>query len=179
MQKPSRHLLETELSQRLTALQQGEGLSKHLQDTKPSHSLSIKELLTVLNALFDFREEEKSKIHESVLSHIKSLILPCIDALRRTGLSKKQDLLVNLMEARLNHVASSYCLPFTTIHPAFTPKEIQVALLVRDGKTTKEIASFMGVSSRAIDFHRYNMRKKLGLVKSKQTLRARLLSLTY
>ena len=58
-----------------------------------------------------------------------------------------------------------------------TPKEIQVAGLVKEGKTTKEIAELMISTTDAIEFHRKSLRKKLGLKNTKSNLRSYLLSL--
>ncbi|MBF0234617.1 MAG: helix-turn-helix transcriptional regulator, partial [Desulfamplus sp.] len=52
-----------------------------------------------------------------------------------------------------------------------------VANLIREGKTTKEIAVLLGSTQRAIDFHRQNLRKKLGLNNRKANLASHLLSL--
>jgi DNA-binding CsgD family transcriptional regulator len=53
-----------------------------------------------------------------------------------------------------------------------------VAGLVREGKTSKEIASLINVSDRGIEFHRNNIRRKLGINQSKKNLRTYLLSLS-
>ncbi|MBC8433934.1 MAG: helix-turn-helix transcriptional regulator [Desulfobacterales bacterium] len=50
----------------------------------------------------------------------------------------------------------------------FTPREIQAAGLVKEGKTTKEIAELLVSTTDVIDFHRKNLRKKLDLKKSQQ-----------
>jgi DNA-binding CsgD family transcriptional regulator len=57
-----------------------------------------------------------------------------------------------------------------------TSREIQIANLIREGKSTKEIAKLLNASSDAIDFHRNNIRNKLGLKNKKTNLRAYLLS---
>jgi len=44
-----------------------------------------------------------------------------------------------------------------------SPTETQVANLVRQGKSTKEIADLMGVAGSTIVFHRHNIRRKLHL----------------
>jgi DNA-binding CsgD family transcriptional regulator len=53
----------------------------------------------------------------------------------------------------------------------FTPTEIQVANLVAQGKTSKEIATMLNVSAKAVSFHRANIRKKLGLLNKKTNLK--------
>lgn len=47
--------------------------------------------------------------------------------------------------------------------PTLTPAELRVCSLLRINLATKEIASLLNVSSRAVEGHRYNLRKKLGL----------------
>jgi DNA-binding CsgD family transcriptional regulator len=84
--------------------------------------------------------------------------------------------LIELVETRLGKIVSPYVVKFTKKNRELTPKEIQVATLIKDDKTTKEMAEIMQVSTRAIEFHRQNIRKKLGLVKSKTNLKTYLLS---
>jgi DNA-binding NarL/FixJ family response regulator len=44
-----------------------------------------------------------------------------------------------------------------------SPRELQVLDLLRSGKTTKQIAGNLHLSTRTVDVHRANMKKKLGL----------------
>ena len=59
-----------------------------------------------------------------------------------------------------------------------TPQEMQVAALIRDGKSSKEIASILIVSEATVNFHRKNLREKFGLKNKRVNLRAYLLSMT-
>jgi two-component system, NarL family, response regulator NreC len=47
--------------------------------------------------------------------------------------------------------------------PALTPRECQVLRLVAEGKTTKQIASLLGVSVKTADSHRTNVMHKLNV----------------
>lgn len=55
-------------------------------------------------------------------------------------------------------------------HFGLTPREIQVARLLREAKTSKEIADQLCVSLDCIEFHRNNIRSKLGLKHTKTNL---------
>jgi len=58
-----------------------------------------------------------------------------------------------------------------------TPREIQVATLVKEGRNSGQIADILNISKGAVDFHRNNIRKKLGINKAKVNLRSFLLKL--
>jgi len=61
--------------------------------------------------------------------------------------------------------------------PNLTPAEIQIASLIKTGKTRQEISKLPGISPGAINFHRNNIRKKLGLNRKKVNLASHLSSL--
>ena len=84
---------------------------------------------------------------------------------------------VGILESNLNQITSSFSSRLTSTHLNLSHQELQVSNYVIHGKTTKEIADLMGLSIRTIDFHRANIRKKLGLTNKKDNLRKHLLSL--
>jgi DNA-binding CsgD family transcriptional regulator len=49
-------------------------------------------------------------------------------------------------------------------------REAQVALLVKEGKSSEEIAKLLGLSKSAVDFYRKRLRKKFGLKGKKERL---------
>jgi DNA-binding CsgD family transcriptional regulator len=58
-----------------------------------------------------------------------------------------------------------------------SPAELEVSNLVRQGKNTKEIAEIMNLAESTIDFHRDNIRQKLGIKNKKINLKTYLGSL--
>lgn len=52
-----------------------------------------------------------------------------------------------------------------SLHPLalLTTKEAQIALLVKEGKTSEEIARLLNLSKHAVDFYRKRIREKLEL----------------
>lgn len=84
---------------------------------------------------------------------------------------------VNLVESSLQEILSPFSRKLSSKFSQLTPKEIQVANLIKDGKSSKEIANLLNVSSSAIDVDRYRIRNKLGLNNKKANLRSYLASL--
>jgi len=58
----------------------------------------------------------------------------------------------------------------------FTPTELRVAALIRQGKTSKEVAGMLSVGEGTIEWHRKNIRRKLHLKQSGENLTKALLS---
>ena len=82
------------------------------------------------------------------------------------------------IESHLREIISPFLHRFSQAYFDLTPQEIQVAALVKDGKTSKEIAGHLGVSVRTVDTHRDNIRKKLGIKDRRTGLRSFLLKLS-
>ena len=140
-------------------------------------SLHLEEANTALKVLLKRGEQDKNELEEKVLSNIKELALPYLDKLKLGNLDEKQGAYVEILESNLNDIISPFLKKLSSQYLNLTPTEIQVANLIREGKSTKEIAEILNISERAIEFHRNNIRDKLGLKKSKTNLRSYLLTL--
>ncbi|MBF0234614.1 MAG: helix-turn-helix transcriptional regulator [Desulfamplus sp.] len=92
-------------------------------------------------------------------------------------LDNSQKAYVGALEIFLKKIVSPFSRTLHTVYKELTISEIKVANLIREGKTTKEIAVLLDSSQRAIDYHRQNLRKKLGLNNRKANLASHLLSL--
>lgn len=141
------------------------------------NSRHLEEVNTALRVLLRQRDEHKVEIEEKVLSNLRELVIPYIETLQESDLDAKQMSCVNMLESNLKDLISPFSQKLSSEYLGLTPKEIQVANLVREGKTTKEIAELLNVSTNAIVFHRYHIRKKLGLKNQKINLRSYLSSL--
>jgi len=139
-------------------------------------SRNLEEMNTALRVLLKHREEDKSELEEKILSNVKKLVVPYVEKLRKSRLSDEQASYVEILDDHLQDILSSFLRNLGTRHLNLTPKEIQVASLIREGKTSKDIAEVLGVSARAVDFHRDNIRIKLGIKNKKANLRSYLLS---
>ena len=122
---------------------------------------NLEEMNTALNVLLQKREDDKRQVEELIVSNIKSLVYPCVEKMQNDAPNAKQHLLLSIIETHLNELLSPLLKELQQFK--LTPKEVRVAAMVKDGKTTKEIAEIIGVATSSIDDHRNNIRKKLGL----------------
>jgi PAS domain S-box-containing protein len=150
---------------------------KKIQEDLENKSRSLEETNAALRVLLKQREEDKTDLEEKVLHNIKELVLPYIDKLR-AGQQSKDTVIVDIVESNLNEILSPFIKSMASRYANFTPKEIQIADLMKKGKTTKEISQILNLSPRTIDIHRYNIRRKLNINKKKVNLQSYLLSLT-
>jgi PAS domain S-box-containing protein len=138
---------------------------------------NLEEANIALKVFLKRRDEDKTEIEEKILLNIKELVVPYLEKLKKNILDEKQKIYVSILESNLNDITSSFSHRLSSKFLNFTPTEIQIANLLRQGKTSKEIAELMNSSPKAVAFHRENIRKKLGLTNKKINLKSYLLSL--
>ena len=141
-------------------------------------SLNLAEANTALKVLLKRREQDREELEEKVLTNVKELIFPYIEKLESSRLDGEQYTYVGIIKSNLENIISPFLSRVSSKYLNFTPMEIQVANLVKEGKSTKEMADILNVSDRAIEFHRNNIRKKLGLKNKKVNLRSYLMTLS-
>ena len=132
----------------------------------------------MLKVLLRQREEDRKELEENILSNAKSQILPCVEKLKKGELSAEQKSYVNLLESKIKDITSPLIRELFSKYFDLTPTEIRVASLIQEGKSTKEIAEMLYLSESTINFHRNNLRNKLGLKKEKVNLKSYLKALS-
>jgi len=142
------------------------------KDTKlERQSKNLIEMNTALKVLLEQLKKEKKEIKESLLADIKKLVYPYIEKLENISLNQDAQTFVNIIKSNINDLISPLASNLSSKYFALTPSEIQIADLIKHGKTSKEIASMLNVSPKAVSFHRGNLRRKLGLLNKKINLR--------
>ena len=129
-----------------------------------------------LEVLLRRSDRAERRAANDVAANISLAISPVIARLKeRLAGTELAD--VVLLESLLARVTSPLIGRLTAGSREFTSREREIASLVRDGRTSKEIAERLCLTIKAVDFHRMNLRKKLGIGGSTQSLQARLLDL--
>lgn len=130
-----------------------------------------------LRVLLQRVEAEKREMHEKVVLNIQQSILPYVQKIKAMPLESSTRKYLTLMESSLVDIRSAFARDLTSRSAGLTPAEIRVASLIRNGLSTKEIAGMLNLSLRAIEFHRQNIRRKLGLRSRKANLHSFLLEM--
>jgi PAS domain S-box-containing protein len=149
---------------------------KRAEEALEIKSRSLEEANTALKVLLKHREEDRRELEERFLLNVKQLVLPYVEKLKKGRLDTVQQTSVDFLEANLKEIVSPFLNNIRGFN--FTPRQTEIIALIRDGKTTKEIAEFLHVGKGAVDIQRFLIRKRLGLNRDKANLRSYLLSLS-
>lgn len=136
---------------------------------------TLEEANVALRVILKTREEDKHELEEKVMANLKNLVRPYLEKMSSCRLDREAASHLQGLRSSLDELVSSFARDLTAPALNLTPREIQIAGLIKEGRTSKEIAGFMNVSPRTVEFHRENIRKKIGLVNRKVNLRSQLL----
>lgn len=137
----------------------------------------LEETNIALKVLLDHRDQDREELEQRIAANIKELVLPYVEKLHSRQLGSREQTLAEIIEANLLDIVSPFLQKLSALHLQLTPQEVDVASLVRQGKSSQEIADVLGVSINTVSFHRKNLRRKLGLRDRSRNLRTYLLSL--
>ncbi len=168
----SSEALKEEIAERKLA---EKALKKRERELKMKRD-SLQEVNTALKVLLAQREEDRRELEEKILTNVKELLLPYLEKLKKTKTTDLQMSCIRVIEINLDNIVSPFLKNLHSKYLNLTPKETRVATLVKEGRTTKEIADLLGMSVAAVEFHRNNIRRKLGIRNKKANLVSHLAS---
>ena len=161
----------------ITPLKLAEEKLRHREEELNIRTQNLDDANTALRTLFDQRERDRKEIEKGLVSNLRELVFPYLEKLRNSKLSTRQKDWLDITTSRLEDMVSPFLQRISALEICLTPQEIRVSTLIREGRTSKEIAEILLVSMSAVDFHRKNIRKKFGLTRKKVSLCSYLLSL--
>ena len=150
----------------------------HQKEEEVRHkSEKLEEANIALKVLLEHRDSDLEELEKRITANIHELVLPYVDKLKNSRLGHREQTLVDIVDSNLRVIVSPFLNRLSSLNLLLTPQEVDVAALVRQGKSSQEIADVMGVAVSTISFHRKNLRKKLGLQDRSMNLRTYLLTL--
>ncbi len=137
---------------------------------------ALEEINTALKVLLKKREEDKADLEKNVFFNIDKLVRPNLEKLKHGEKDIRQRARIDILESNLDDIVSPFLPGLPEKFLTLSPIEIRVTNFIKQGKTTKEIAELFNLSTKTIDFHRDNIRRKLGIKNKKINLRTFLLT---
>lgn len=138
----------------------------------------LEEANTALRVLLANVETSRHEFEQQVRRQITGLVLPHLAKLRAVvGDREPESAYLDIVDANLQKITSSFAGRLASAFQNLTPTEVEIAHMVMNGRTTKDIAQALSRETSTIDFHRKNIRRKLGIEQRGLSLRRHLLSL--
>lgn len=150
---------------------------QQLESRVRERTLELEETNTALRVLLKKGEKEQKRLEDNLQSNINQLVAPFLSKLRVSRSNLERQTYLNILETNLNNIVSPFVNRLSATYTNLTPKEIQIAELVKQGKRSKEIALLFGISVGTVISHRNKIRKKLALKSRNTSLSSHLLSL--
>ena len=112
-----------------------------------------------------------------MLLNLNQLIFPYLEKIKRRKMDAKLKAYIAVLESNLKEIVSPFSSNLSSRFLRLSHTELEVANLIRQGHSTKAIAEMMNLAESTIDFHRNNIRAKLGIKNKKVNLKTFLSSI--
>ncbi len=134
---------------------------------------------TALRVLLSSVELSKGEVEDRIVQQIRGLVMPHIGRLQQLLADDDRALShLDIVESNLKNITSTFTGKLAQTLAGLTPTEAEIVQLIVQGRSTKEIAKTLSRGTSTVDFHRNNIRQKLGLTHRGKNLRQYLSSLT-
>ncbi len=129
-----------------------------------------------LKVMLDQHTRTKESVEEQISIKLQELVNPYLDLLQQSGINEKQSETISIIAAHIDSITHQFTPKARKIMLKLSPREMLIADLVRQGKTSKDISEILHISLRTVETYRNNLRKKLGINKKKISLRTYLMT---
>lgn len=161
----------------ITALKLAEERRRQSEEALLREKRKLEETNTALKVLLRQREADQLEMETIVLENMRQIVAPLMARLHKQRLSPLTESLLKKLEEQLYQITNPFLKNMSAIESALSPREIEVAVLIREGLTSKEIADQVNLSLTTVNFHRRNLRRKLNIRNTDTNLRTFLSSL--
>ncbi len=114
-------------------------------------------------------QKEKKMLGVSIQAKIDKIITPILYALQAEMNSSQHEYL-ELLKKNLADIITPFVEGSQKIMGKLSPVELQICNMIKNGLSTKGIASIRGISPATVNRHRESIRRKLDLTNSKVNL---------
>lgn len=108
--------------------------------------------------------------------NVEEVLIPALKKIKRKGtrLDKKY---IDILEKNLKDLTSTFGIKVSEQQLKLSPREVEIANLIKNGVSSKEIVDMLNISSKTVETHRNRIRNKLGITNKDVNLTTYLQSL--
>lgn len=125
--------------------------------------MAIEQKNLALREVLEQIEIEKKKIKEDVTLNVDEVLVPALKKMRRKG-TKLDKQYIDILEQNLKDLTSSFGSSVSEKKLKLSPREVEIANLIKNGISSKEICQMLNISFKTVETHRNKIRKKLGIL---------------
>jgi PAS domain S-box-containing protein len=114
-----------------------------------------------LNEVLEHIDDEKEQYRHEICTNIENLLRPTLRKLQQDGRLSRRD--VDILVHGLDEVTGKHINEYRSNVSKLTPRELDILDMIRTGRSSKQIADALGLSSQTVHKHRQSIRRKLQL----------------
>lgn len=141
-------------------------IRKNIEKELEMKSFFLQEANKALKVLLETRDAEHRACQENIFLNIRNSVFPYLDILKKQNIDENILDLIDILENSLKNILCTKTNTLSAKYADLTPQEVKIADLIRQGKATKEIAKILNIAASSVSTHRYNIRKKFGILNS-------------
>ncbi|MFC1650318.1 PAS domain S-box protein [Candidatus Latescibacterota bacterium] len=146
------------ISRDITERKKIENTLKISEEKLLEQKTALEQKTFALREIIEQVEIEKKLIKDNIMVNVEKIVMPILERMKLNSESEEYiDLLQNIIE----NLTSSYGSEITKVNYKLTSREIEICNMIKKGLMNKEISSLLNISTRTIENHRKNIRKKL------------------
>jgi PAS domain S-box-containing protein len=115
-------------------------------------------------------EQDREAMEDNIMQQVHKLLLPCLRNMLKTSLEPNQRIGIETALSHLEHITSSFAKKLGAPDLGLSARELQIAGMINQGLSSKEIAESLNMSPDTVSFHRRNIRRKLGITDTNTSL---------
>ena len=119
-----------------------------------------------LRVILEQRNRGRAELERTISDNVDTVILPMLGRLAKPLAATPEAIYLDAAVRSLREVVNPLAQALSSPAEAglqLTPREREIASLIRVGRSTSEIAEALYISPTTVSFHRKNLRRKLGL----------------
>jgi PAS domain S-box-containing protein len=143
-------------------------LLRHKQDLEKVNDELVQTnvALSVLTRNIDRKRDE---VEKKIAQTIGSKIIPLLEEIRYDKIPEKTHAKLDVLSAYLNDLTSEATRGRDVII-SLSPSELRVAMMIKNGFTSREISRLLNISHHTVKTHRKSIRKKLNIINTEINL---------